>query len=88
MKLAPSGYHVMFTDLKRPLVKGESVKATLTFEHAGAVVVDFAVQGVGAAGPGGGMNGAGHEGDEDVRTARAAFAFSRAGAIVALTAGK
>ncbi len=57
VKLAPSGYHLMFTGLKRPLVKGESVKATLTFEHAGAVVVDFAVQGVGAAGPGGGMKG-------------------------------
>jgi copper(I)-binding protein len=57
VKLAPSGYHVMFTGLKRPLVKGESVKATLTFEHAGAVAVDFAVQGVGAAGPGGDMKG-------------------------------
>jgi copper(I)-binding protein len=57
VKLAPNGYHVMFTDLKRPLVKGESVKATLTFEHAGAVVVDFAVQGVGAAGPSDGMKG-------------------------------
>ena len=53
VKLAPNGDHVMFTALKSPLVKGESVKATLTFEHAGAVVVDFAVQGVGAAGPGG-----------------------------------
>lgn len=57
VKLAPSGYHLMFTSLKHPLVKGESVKATLTFEHAGAVVVDFAVQGVGAAGPGGAMKG-------------------------------
>ncbi len=57
VKLTPGGYHIMFTDLKRPLVKGQSVKATLTFEHAGAVVVDFVVQGVGAAGPGG-MTGA------------------------------
>lgn len=57
VKLAPNGYHVMFTDLKRPLVKGESVKATLTFEHAGSVVVDFPVEGVGAAGPGGAMKG-------------------------------
>ncbi len=57
VKLAPNGYHIMFTGLKRPLVKGESVKATLTFEHAGAVAVDFAVQGVGAAGPGGDMKG-------------------------------
>ncbi len=57
VKLAPNGYHVMFTGLKSPLVKGQSVKATLNFEHAGAVAVDFAVQGVGAAGPGGGMKG-------------------------------
>ncbi len=57
VKLAPSGFHIMFTGLKRPLVKGETVKATLTFEHAGAVAVDFAVQGVGAAGPGAGMKG-------------------------------
>lgn len=57
VKLAPNGYHVMFTSLKHPLVKGESVKATLTFEHAGAVVVDFPIQGVGAAGPSGGMKG-------------------------------
>ena len=56
-KLAPGGYHLMFTGLKRPLVKGERVKATLTFEHAGAVAVDFAVQGVGAAAPSDGMKG-------------------------------
>ncbi len=41
----------MFTGLKRPLVKGERVKATLTFERAGPVSIDFAVQDVGAAGP-------------------------------------
>jgi copper(I)-binding protein len=51
--LSPKGYHVMFTDLKRPLKKGETLKATLTFEHAGAVPVEFQVSGVGAAGPGG-----------------------------------
>jgi hypothetical protein len=57
VKLAPNGYHVMFTGLKSPLVKGETVKATLTFERAGPVTVDFAVQGVGAAAPGGAMKG-------------------------------
>lgn len=51
VKLAPSGYHLMFTGLKHALVKGESVKATLTFEHAGAVIVEFPVQGIGASGP-------------------------------------
>ena len=46
--LAPNGYHLMFTDLKQPLTKGAVAKATLTFEHAGAIPVEFPVQGVGA----------------------------------------
>ena len=50
--LAPKGDHLMFTDLKRPLRKGDSVTATLVFEHAGSVLVTFEVGGVGAAGPG------------------------------------
>ena len=49
--LAPSGYHLMFVDLKSPLVTGQPVKATLTFEHAGSVEVTFDVRGVGAAAP-------------------------------------
>ena len=61
VRLAPGGYHVMFTHLTKPLVKGEKVKATLTFEHAGPVAVDFPVEGVGAAAPapmkGGAMGG-------------------------------
>jgi periplasmic copper chaperone A len=51
--LTPGGYHIMFTGLKQPLKKGESVKASLTFEHAGTIAVDFAVGAVGAGGPGG-----------------------------------
>ena len=51
-ELSPKGYHVMFTGLKQPLKKGDNVKAVLTFEHAGPVAVEFAVGGVGAAGPG------------------------------------
>jgi copper(I)-binding protein len=54
VRLSPKGYHVMFDALKQPLKKGENVKATLTFEHAGSVAVEFAVGGVGDAGPGGG----------------------------------
>jgi hypothetical protein len=50
--LAPNGYHIMFTGLKQPLTKGSVAKATLTFEHAGAIPVEFAVQGVGASGGG------------------------------------
>ena len=48
--LAPNGDHIMFTGLKQPLTKGAVAKATLTFEHAGAIPVEFAVQGVGASG--------------------------------------
>ena len=46
--LAPGGYHFMFTGLKAPLATGEVAKATLNFEHAGAVPVEFAVRPVGA----------------------------------------
>jgi periplasmic copper chaperone A len=51
--LAPGGYHLMFTHLSHPLTKGETVKATLNFEHAGAVAVEFKVVGVGAPNAGG-----------------------------------
>jgi periplasmic copper chaperone A len=53
VKLAPAGYHLMFTGLKRQLKRGESVKADLTFEHAGSVSVTFAVGGFGDGAPGG-----------------------------------
>jgi hypothetical protein len=51
--LSPGGYHIMFTHLTHPLTKGESVKATLNFEHAGPIDVEFSVMGIGAAGTGG-----------------------------------
>jgi len=51
--LSPGGYHLMFTHLTHPLAKGESFKATLKFEHAGPVEVEFSVTGIGAAGTGG-----------------------------------
>jgi hypothetical protein len=56
---SPGGYHLMFTHLTHPLSKGDSVKATLNFEHAGPIEVEFKVMGVGAAGTGGmkGMEG-------------------------------
>ncbi|MDR3467520.1 MAG: copper chaperone PCu(A)C [Xanthobacteraceae bacterium] len=50
--LAPGGLHLMLLDLKAPLVQGQSVAATLTFEKAGAVKVSLDVLGVGAKGPG------------------------------------
>src|SRR5271166_2357838 len=54
VKLAPGSYHVMFTHLTNPLTKGEKVKATLTFEHAPPLAVEFSVEAIGASGPGGG----------------------------------
>jgi copper(I)-binding protein len=51
VRLSPGGYHLMFTHLAHPLTKGDSVKATLNFEHAGPVEVEFKVTGVGAAAP-------------------------------------
>lgn len=41
--LAPGGYHVMFMDLAGPLVEGEALEVTLTFERAGTITVPLAV---------------------------------------------
>jgi copper(I)-binding protein len=51
--LSPNGTHLMFMKLKRPLTKGETVKASLAFEHAGAIAVEFKVGGLGDTSPGG-----------------------------------
>jgi hypothetical protein len=48
--LAPGGYHLMFLDLKRPFVQGQRFKATLVFEKAGAIEVEFAIEAMGAPG--------------------------------------
>lgn len=52
VELKPGGYHIMFIDLKRPLVKGQAVKATLTFEKAGKIEIELAVEAIGASAPG------------------------------------
>ena len=61
IRLAPGGYHIMFTHLTKPLVKGDTLKATLNFEHAGPVAVEFPVEAMGAGAPapmkGGAMGG-------------------------------
>ena len=46
--LAPGGYHLMMTDLKGPLKKGDKLVVALVFEKAGEVKATFDVQGVGA----------------------------------------
>lgn len=48
--LKPGGLHLMFVGLKRPLAKGDSFSATLTFERAGSVEVSFKVDAIGAGG--------------------------------------
>lgn len=42
--LEPGGYHIMLMELAKPLVVGEKVKVTLTFEKAGDVVVEADVR--------------------------------------------
>src|SRR5450631_1185393 len=51
VKLAPGGYHLMMSDLKSPLKRGDKLPVTLEFEKAGKVTVSFDVQGIGAPGP-------------------------------------
>ena len=51
VELKPGSFHLMFTDLKQPLAKGEHVKGTLVFAKAGTIDVEFGVQPVGGAAP-------------------------------------
>jgi periplasmic copper chaperone A len=48
VELKPSSYHIMMQTLSRPLVKGEKVKGSLTFEKAGKIDVEFSVEAIGA----------------------------------------
>jgi periplasmic copper chaperone A len=47
--LKPGGYHVMFMKLDGQMKEGENRPATLVFEKAGALDVDFQVSKIGAA---------------------------------------
>jgi copper(I)-binding protein len=46
--LQPGGYHVMLTDLKRPLQAGDHFPLTLGFEKAGSIEVDVEVESMAA----------------------------------------
>ena len=48
VELKPQSSHIMMMGLKQPIEKGKPFKGSLVFEKAGAVDVDFAVEGVGA----------------------------------------
>jgi copper(I)-binding protein len=52
VELKPGGAHIMFVQLKDQLQQGRSFKATLEFEKAGKVEVDFDIAGIGATSPG------------------------------------
>jgi periplasmic copper chaperone A len=51
VELKPGGYHVMFIGLKAPFAKDQRVPATLVFEKAGRVDVEFTVEALGATQP-------------------------------------
>lgn len=57
--LMPSGFHVMFVDLKQPLQQGQTIKATLKFDKAGTVDVEYPVAAIGAPAPGAAAGGQG-----------------------------
>ena len=57
-ELKPGGYHLMFTGLKQPAKEGVKFPGTLTFEKAGTVDVEFAVESMGGKEP----DHAGHSG--------------------------
>jgi periplasmic copper chaperone A len=42
--LKPRGYHLLLLGVKASLVKGSTLPVTLTFEKAGTVTVEFAVE--------------------------------------------
>ncbi len=48
VELKSGGYHLMFMDLKQPLKPDDTFKATLQFEKAGPLEVNFSVRGLGA----------------------------------------
>jgi copper(I)-binding protein len=49
VELKPNSYHVMMLNLSRQLTKGERIKGSLTFEKAGKIDIEFAVEAVGGA---------------------------------------
>ena len=51
IELKPGGNHVMFVGLRQPLERGKPFSATLQFEKAGKVEVEFKVEPIGAPAP-------------------------------------
>jgi copper(I)-binding protein len=55
VELKPGSFHVMFVGLTKPLAAGDHIKATLQFEKAGTINIDFDVRAMGSAAPMPGM---------------------------------
>src|SRR3954454_13871358 len=55
--LTPSSFHVMLMGLTQPFQQGQHVNGTLTFQKAGKLDVEFAVESIGASGPRPSMHG-------------------------------
>jgi copper(I)-binding protein len=51
VELKPRSLHLMFMQLKAPLVAGQTVPVTLQFEKAGSVAVQFRIEAMGASAP-------------------------------------
>ena len=56
LELKPGGAHLMFVDVKAPFKQGAKIAATLRFQRAGEVKVEFEVEAMGSM-------GAGHSGE-------------------------
>ncbi|WP_108502648.1 copper chaperone PCu(A)C [Paracoccus indicus] len=59
VELQPGGYHLMFMELQQPLLAGETVEVTLTFESAGEIIVPLSIEAFNARAAGGNQ----HEAD-------------------------
>jgi copper(I)-binding protein len=44
IELKPKSLHIMFMDLKAPVMEGEEIAGTLTFEKAGTVDIKYEVR--------------------------------------------
>jgi periplasmic copper chaperone A len=55
--LKPASFHVMLVDLKHPLEAGQTIKATLKFDNAGTVDIDYPIAAIGAPAPGAAADG-------------------------------
>lgn len=61
VELKPGGFHLMFIDLKEPIVEGTTVPVTVTFAKAGTVELNLPAMPIGSQGPAGAEAGSGHD---------------------------